>query len=297
MRSGSTQQLTTAAASPEGDGVPSPPPLWMRPTCLSQGYGPWEVQPAADSALAPAELDYSTIVLQDQGAPVAELAASDLAQGAGPAQWPVILEELRSQCACCRLCNAQNQYSQAAAAVIRCKRWSYRAADGACRLYSPDVPGQQAVSWVGGGVTEEQQAWFSGSAERPQMFDSSYTPPPGTAPQQQCLVLTASSGGTFPGSDSGGGGGGGGIRRSPPPRAPPPRRPPPSPPRRPPPIRSPPSPTARRPPSAKPPSPRPPPPRAPLRPPPQRKSPPPPVRSRPPPFRRNRAAHPAPRRN
>ncbi len=101
---------------------------------------------------------------------------------------------------------------QAAAAVIRCKRWSYRAADGACRLYSPDVPGQQAVSWVGGGVTEEQQAWFSGSAERPQMFDSSYMPAPGTPPQQQCLVLTASSGGIFPGSDSGGGGGGGGTR-------------------------------------------------------------------------------------
>ena len=71
------------------------------------------MQQATDSALGPAELDYSTITLLDQGqgAQLAELAASGLAQGAGPAQWPVILEGQRSQCACCRLCSAQNDYT------------------------------------------------------------------------------------------------------------------------------------------------------------------------------------------
>lgn len=94
-----------------------------------------------------------------------------------------------------------------AAAIIRCKRWSYCAADGACRLFSPDTPGQQSVGWPGS-ATREQQAWYSGSSERPQALNPSYRPPPGAAPQQQCLVISASSGGgVFPGGSGGGGGG------------------------------------------------------------------------------------------
>lgn len=166
--------------------APPPPPVLTRPTCLNQGYGPWEeqvsrqgsrlplraarevafefdgphraplmttqggrgvrchclvplgtglvmclphlrahlpashahdaLQPATGSAAEPAELDYGAIVLQLQGAPLAALGPSGLPDGAGPTMWPVLPEELRSQCTCCRLCSAQNDYS------VRAKR-------------------------------------------------------------------------------------------------------------------------------------------------------------------------------
>ncbi|KAL4443905.1 hypothetical protein ABPG75_011642 [Micractinium tetrahymenae] len=271
---GTAARAGVAAAKSSSDAAPPPPPAILRPTCLNQGYGPWVEQPASEPGLEPAELDYSTVTLQHQGATLAQLAASGLAQGTGPSLWPVILEELRSQCACCRLCSAQNDYSQPAAAVIRCKRWSLRSADGACRLYAPDRAGARNASWPGSASTPEQQAWFSGSAERPQVLNPSYKPPPGAAPLQQCLVISGGGGGGgFPGS-----GDSGGTLRSPPPRAPPPRRPMPSPP-------------ARRPPSSKPASLRPPPPRPLHRPPPLRRSPPPlrfppPKRRSPPPPQR-----------
>ncbi|KAL4443906.1 hypothetical protein ABPG75_011643 [Micractinium tetrahymenae] len=251
--------LATAAARSTEDAAAPPPPL-LRPTCLDQGHGLWVEQPASDPSLAPAELDYGSITLQHQGTPLAQLAASGLALGAAPAQWPVVDEALRSQCACCRLCSAQNDYSQSGAAVIRCKRWSFRSADGACRLFLPDRPGQRNVSLPGSGLPQqEQQTWFSGTAEQPRVLSPLYQPPQGAAPLQQCLVIaTTGGGGLFAG------GGGGGTSRGPPPPerplpSPPARRPPTSqPPKRRPPHRSPPpirsSPPLRSPPPARPPS-------------------------------------------
>lgn len=104
---------------------------------------------------------------------------------------------------------------QPAAAVVRCKLWSFRAADGACRLYAPDAAGRRAVTWLGGGsLPPELHAWFSGSAERPQVLNPAYRSPPEAEPQQQCLTISPSTGGSFPGGDGGGGlsgGGGGGV--------------------------------------------------------------------------------------
>lgn len=69
------------------------------------------LQPGLDPELAPSELDYRSMTLRDQGVLLAQLAASGSSLGAGPALWPIIPEEQRSQCACCRLCSAQNDYS------------------------------------------------------------------------------------------------------------------------------------------------------------------------------------------
>lgn len=89
---------------------------------------------------------------------------------------------------------------QTAAAVIRCKRWSYRAADGACRLFSPDRPGQRTVGLPGSGALPQDQAWFSGTAEQPLVLRPTGVPSPGATPPRQCLVLaTTGGGGDIPG--------------------------------------------------------------------------------------------------
>lgn len=75
--------------------------------------------------------------------------------------WPIILKELRgdSGCPCCDLCRAQpNDASQLTS--IKCKQWSYRASDGACRLWSNANQNDKGVSLS---LETKYTDWASGS--------------------------------------------------------------------------------------------------------------------------------------
>jgi hypothetical protein len=51
---------------------------------------------------------------------------------------------------------------------LKCKAWSYRASDGACRLFTNTPDQAPAVSLVVENSTEAQRAWYSGQGE---LFD------------------------------------------------------------------------------------------------------------------------------
>ncbi|KAL4452758.1 hypothetical protein ABPG75_008420 [Micractinium tetrahymenae] len=206
----------------------------LRPVCQLISQGVWaEQQVASNASLQPAELGYGGIDLTLGGKPWATL------QRVGPAGelWPVLAQQA-TQCACCKLCQAQNLVTGApptSASPVRCKRWSLRLSDGACRLFAPagaavrptavqrDAPGQDN--------------WYSGTSERwveanvpdslpPQGLLAAVDEPP------RCYLLTSGSCGAS------------GSPPCPPPpvqRLPPARPPPPRPPvPRPPPSRPPP---------------------------------------------------------
>ncbi len=91
---------------------------------------------------------------------------------------------------------------QPGSAVILCKRWSFRSSDGACRLFSPDKPGQRNASLPGSGTSPQDQAWYSGTAEQPRVLRPTVVPPSDAAPLQQCLVVATTGGdGAFPGGN------------------------------------------------------------------------------------------------
>ena len=92
-------------------------------------------------------------------------------------RWPLILPDLRgdaSACPCCDLCRAQpNNASQLTA--IRCKQYSYRASDGACRLWanaqgngnSLDL-NDKATNWVSGaGALPARCCWARAAGPTP----------------------------------------------------------------------------------------------------------------------------------
>ncbi|KAL4438961.1 hypothetical protein ABPG77_006898 [Micractinium sp. CCAP 211/92] len=241
----------------------------LRPVCQAISQGVWtEQQGSGAASLLPAELNYSSIDLAWAGK------ASAALQRAGPAgeQWPVVLAQPATQCACCRLCQAQNLVNgtpPTSSSPVRCKRWSLRLSDGACRLFALASAAVRPAFIQQG--QPGQDGWYSGTGER--WVVASVPDPPDASDQQaaasddgpRCYMLTAGSCGSA------------GSppcppplwQRQPPARPPPPRPPVPSPPplrRPPPPSPRPPPPSPRPPPPQRLPSPSPPPPAKPQRP-------------------------------
>ncbi|PSC74350.1 putative UDP-N-acetylglucosamine-peptide N-acetylglucosaminyltransferase SPINDLY [Micractinium conductrix] len=126
------------------------------PMCWKLSYGLWAEDQATDyaTALLPAELSYATIVLAADGV---TLAALKPAVGSGTL-WPLL--KAPTQCACCKLCQAQGV---AADGTPRCKRWSFRSADAACRLFAP--PGAAVAPAAVQRASEAQNEWYSGTWE------------------------------------------------------------------------------------------------------------------------------------
>ncbi|KAL4431042.1 hypothetical protein ABPG75_006298 [Micractinium tetrahymenae] len=136
----------TGTASCDNDGE--------RQICIDRGIGLWVEQ-----------FDYRTtnngFTLIYNGVQLADVRNT---WDSAPYQWPIIRSQFayRGACACCDLCRAQPNPS-AADTSAKCKEWSYRPADRACRLFI-DFKGQNQASVALLSSTAYQRNWTSGEA-------------------------------------------------------------------------------------------------------------------------------------
>ncbi|KAL4425071.1 hypothetical protein ABPG77_010385 [Micractinium sp. CCAP 211/92] len=159
----STSLISTASASNSD---------CERQICIDTGIGLWVEQArfwqannANQQQTNTAEFDYrptnNGFTLFYNGEQLADVQAT---WDSAPYQWPIIRSKFafRGACACCDLCRAQPNPS-AADTSAKCKEWSYRPADRACRLFI-DSKGQNQASVEQESSTAYQRNWTSGEA-------------------------------------------------------------------------------------------------------------------------------------
>ncbi|KAL4433923.1 hypothetical protein ABPG75_000364 [Micractinium tetrahymenae] len=144
---------------------PPPPSDNEHQICIDRGIGLWVEQNNGNPGRSnTAEFNYEDgrgFTLVYNGVQQADLQAT---WDSGDYQWPIIRADLayRGACACCDLCRAQPNPS-AADTAAKCKEWSYRPADRACRLFTDfRGPNQAAVALLSD--TPYQRNWTSGEA-------------------------------------------------------------------------------------------------------------------------------------